>query len=66
MKREADLQRNTKIILFMIPTVALGIIFQTFVHLPIYTSLPLAVAEFYLTQLVSLGLTRLLDDEAVH
>lgn len=46
-------QRNTRIILFLLPAVALWTIFQLFALLPIYTSLPLSLALFFLTQMVS-------------
>lgn len=47
-----DLQRNTRIALFLLPIVALWAIFELFTLLPIYTSLPLALALFWVSQLV--------------
>ncbi|WWD22776.1 palmitoyltransferase AKR1 [Kwoniella shandongensis] len=44
-------ERNTTLALFALPTVGLGIIFKTFDLLPIYVSLPLAIAEFFTMQL---------------
>ncbi|WWC85410.1 uncharacterized protein L201_000273 [Kwoniella dendrophila CBS 6074] len=43
--------RNTKLAIFALPTLFLGIIFKTFDHFPIYVSFPLAVAEFMAMQL---------------
>ena len=45
--------------LFIMPTFALWLFFQLFAWLPIYTSLPLVLAFFWLTQLVSLPLDML-------
>lgn len=45
-------QRNTCLAIFILPTVALLVVFKTFQHLPIYSSAPLAVAEFYTMQIV--------------
>lgn len=45
-------QRNTTIALFILPTVVLFAIFNTFAYLPAYTSWPLAFAEFWAMQIV--------------
>ena len=48
----AEVQRNTDLIVLALPTVVLGVIFQTF-WLPIYTAIPLSLAQAFLLQLVS-------------
>jgi palmitoyltransferase len=50
--RVSSRQRNTDIASFILPTIVLLCIFQTFVWSPIYSAIPLAVAEFYAMQLV--------------
>ena len=51
--RPAYLQANTNRILFVFPTVVLFFVFQTFVWIPIYSALPLALVQGYIMQLVS-------------
>ncbi|CAD6579436.1 MAG: palmitoyltransferase akr1 [Tremellales sp. Tagirdzhanova-0007] len=47
-------QRNTQLAIFILPTASLLCIFSTFNYLPIYTSAPLAVAEFYAMQIITM------------
>ena len=45
-------QRNTTLAVLIWPTIVLGVLFETLTVLPIYVSLPLAVAEFAAMQYV--------------
>ena len=47
-------QKNTKRVIFVLPTVVLGIIFKTLDLAPWYVGWPLALAEFWAMQIVSI------------
>lgn len=47
MKKKPLSERNSKIVIFLLPTIALYTIFQTLTFFPWYTGIILAVAEFF-------------------